>query len=271
MDDVVIEDAGPIGLVRLNRPDRGNSVTPAVVTELGGAVRHLAAMDAVEAIVLTGTGSVFCAGADVQEMYAVWVADGADGLMDYLADVWMPAVQATVRAIWNVPKPLVAAYNGAATAGGLDFGLACDMRVGARSARFAESYVNLGMVPVAGGAYLLPLLIGIPAATRLLASGAFVDASEAKELGFVDVVTDEEDLLPRAYELAAELSHGEVATFAETKQVTRAAAGAALEEALRESYEANVRLIARDEVRARILAVMERYSTAKERRADARA
>lgn len=268
MDDVVVEDAGPIGLIRLNRPDRGNSVTPEVVTALGDAVRRLAEADTVDAVVLTGTGSVFCAGADVQEMYAVWVADGADGLMDYLADVWMPAVQATVRTIWAAPKPLVAAYNGAATAGGLDFGLACDMRVAAQTATFAESYVNLGMVPVAGGAFLLPLLVGIPAATRLLASGAFVTASEAQELGFVDIVTDVEGVVARAVDLATELTQGPGATFAATKQVSRDAVAGGLDAALRASYDANVRLIARDDVRGRILAVMERYSTAKQRRAE---
>ena len=77
--------------------------------------------------------------------------------MTYLAETWMPAVQRTVRLLWSAPLPVVAAYNGSATAGGLDFGLACDTRLAASTATFAESYVNLGMVPVAGGAYLLPV------------------------------------------------------------------------------------------------------------------
>src|SRR4249919_3219249 len=98
---------------------------------MGEAVQELAETKGIGAVVLTGTGTVFCAGADVREMFDVYNADGPDGLMDYLADTWMPAVQRTVRQLWNAPVPVVAAYNGAATAGGLDFGLACDVRIAA--------------------------------------------------------------------------------------------------------------------------------------------
>jgi len=259
-DDIVIDTTDSIAVVRLNRPDRGNSVTPDVVTRMGEAITEACAVESVRAVVLTGTGSVFCAGADVQEMYAVYMADGADGLMDYLSDVWMPAVQNAVRAIWNAPKPMVAAFNGAATAGGLDFGLSCDVRVAASTARFAESYINLGMVPVAGGVFLLPAAVGMSAATELLASGAFVDAQRAHELGLVNHVCAPEDLEDRAREVAAAMAKGPTETFVQLKRIVRASAGADLERVLQESYDANVGLLARHEVRERVLAVMERYS-----------
>ena len=166
-------------------------------------------------------------------MFEIYTTDGADGLMDYLGVTWMPAVQRTVRLLWSAPKPLIAAYNGSATAGGLDFGLSCDVRLAARSARFAESYVNLGMVPVAGGAYLLPMLIGLPAATRMIASGAFIDAEEALRLGMVAEVCDDDALVARAHEVALEMTHGPSATFARAKNVARAAATVELEAALR--------------------------------------
>jgi enoyl-CoA hydratase/carnithine racemase len=262
MTDVVVESGEPVGVVRLNRPDRANSITPEVATRLGEAVGELGADDSVRAIVLTGTGSVFCAGADVREMHAVFRKDGADGLMGYLAEVWMPAVQTLVRLLWGVPKPLVAAFNGAATAGGLDFGLACDARVASSTARFAESYVNLGMVPVAGGAYLLPLVVGLPAATELLATGSFIDAERAHALGLVSEVCAPEVLRARAIEVAAGLARGPASTFARLKQVSRRGATEDLDRALRESYQANVDLIAGDDVRRRIVAVMEKYSDA---------
>ena len=260
MDDVVVERRGGVGIVRLNRPGRGNSVTPAVVTELGDVVEALCADDSVGAVVITGTGEVFCAGADVQEMYGVYRADGPDGLMAYLADVWMPAVQHTVRRLWAASKPTVAAFNGAATAGGLDFGLTCDARVAADQARFGESYVNLGMVPVAGGAYLLPSLVGQAKATTLLATGRLIDAEEAQRLGLVDHVCTSGELIDHACALANELSHGPAETFARTKRVVRAAETPRLEAALDESLQANIDLIARGEVRERIVAVMERFS-----------
>jgi 2-(1,2-epoxy-1,2-dihydrophenyl)acetyl-CoA isomerase len=259
--DVVVERVNRVGVVRLNRPDRGNSVTPEVVTELGDAVEGVCADDRVDAVVLTGTGSVFCAGADVREMYDVYRSSGPDGLMTYLAEVWMPAVQKTVRRLWAAPKPTVAAFNGAATAGGLDFGLTCDVRIAASTARFAESYVNLGMVPVAGGAYLLPWLVGVSRATRLLASGRLIDAVEAERIGLVDQVCAAEDLSGQALALAEELGHGPTQTFARTKRVVRLAATAQLDDALAASLQANIDLIAEGEVRDRMVAVMEKYSS----------
>lgn len=260
VSDVLAEILGSTGFVRLNRPHRGNSVTPKVVTELGETVQSFCDTDTVRSVVLTGTGRVFCAGADVQEMNSVYVADGADGLASYLADVWMPAVQRTVRVIWGAPKPVVAALNGAATAGGLDFGLACDVRVASTNARFAESYVNLGMVPVAGGAYLLPLIAGLSAATELLASGQLINAERAHALGLVDQLCSPDELETRAIELATKLVHGPAETFARLKQIVRGPRTADFNSALQESYEANVSLIRRDDVMSQIVAVMQRYS-----------
>lgn len=260
MDDVQVERKGEIGIVRLNRPDRANSVTPAVVTELGDVVEAMCADDAVRAVVITGTGKVFCAGADVQEMYDVYRADGPDGLMAYLGDVWMPAVQHTVRRLWGATKPTVAAMNGAATAGGLDFALTCDIRVAAGGARFGESYVNLGMVPVAGGAYLLPSLVGRATGTMLLATGRLVDAEEALRIGLVDEVCENDQLMDRACTVAEQLAHGPADTFARTKGVVRLATTPELHAALDASLRANIDLIAHGEVRERMLAVMERFS-----------
>jgi enoyl-CoA hydratase/carnithine racemase len=258
-DDVVVSVDDGIGVVRLNRPDRGNSVTPAVVTRMGDAVAELAEAG-VRAVVLTGTGKVFCAGADVREMFDVYNADGADGLMTYLAETWMPAVQRTVRLLWSAPLPVVAAYNGSATAGGLDFGLACDTRLAASTATFAESYVNLGMVPVAGGAYLLPSLIGLAPASRMIATGEFISADTALQLGMVAEVCEASALAQRATEIAREMTQGPARTYARAKQVARARATKDLDTALQASLAANIELIALAEVRDRIVNVMERYS-----------
>ena len=259
MDDIVVSTIDGVGTVRLNRPDRGNSVTPDVVARMGRAVTDLAETDGIGAVVLTGTGTVFCAGADVREMFEVYTADGPDGLMDYLAVTWMPAVQRTVLQLWDAPVPVVAAYNGSATAGGLDFGLACDVRLAAAPARFAESYVNLGMVPVAGGAYLLATLIGSARALQMIATGSFITAPEALAYGMVSEVCAVDELDERAREVARQMTHGPAMTYARAKQVARHAARRDLQDALEQSLAANIELIAHDEVRDRILAVMERY------------
>ena len=260
MADVVVDASGPTGVVRLNRPHRGNSVTPEVLTRLGEAVREMGESDSVRAVVLTGTGSVFCAGADLREMDTVYRGEGVDGFLQYHVDVWWPAVQGTARALWHVPKPMIAAFNGAATAGGLDFGLACDVRVAASTARFAESYVNLGMVPVAGGAFLLPLVVGLSAATELLASGELIDAERALALGLVSEVCAPEELDARAAAVAERMSRGPAETFASTKQIARRAATEEFERVLRESFQANVELVKNEAVRGRIVTMMERYA-----------
>lgn len=259
-DDVLVEVADSIGWVRLNRPRRANSVTPATIEQLRGAITELADDGRARSIVLTGVGTVFCSGADVQEMYQVQIADGPDGLMSYLSEVWMPAVQDLVRAIWYSSKPIVAAFNGTATAGGLDFGLACDARVAAEGARFGESYINLGLVPVAGGAFLLPAVIGQSAAAELLASARLIDSREARELRLVNSVFPAEALEAAAAELAASMGRGPAASVAHIKHISRAALSDSFEAALRASYEANTDLISRSDVRAKILEVMQRYT-----------
>lgn len=257
--DVVVEISGTTGIVRLNRPSRSNSVTPHVLDTLGNAVEEMARQDTVKAIVLTGTGKVFCAGADIREMDAIYRESGAQGFIDYHIEVWWPSVQKMARTLWYAPKPVVAAINGAASGGGLDFSLACDLRIAASSARFAESYVKLGMVPVAGGAFLLPQLIGLSAATEMLASGELIDADRALALGLVNEVCATEELLDRAVKVAELLSSGPVETFTLTKEIVRQAATGDFEVALDASLRANTKLVQGEEVRSKILAMMEKY------------
>lgn len=258
--DIVVDSTGPVGVVRLNRPRRANSVNPRVVTEMGEAVQHLDETDSVRSIILTGTGSTFCSGADVVDMFAVYEADGADALMNYMNDVWMPSVQVAVRALWGARKPVVAAINGAATAGGLDFSLSCDLRVAADTSMFAESYINLGMIPVAGGTWLLPRTVGQAHAFRMLTSGRLIDAEKAHRIGLVDELCTSDELLERATAVAEELSHGPQESVARAKAAVRSSITEEFHTALRHSYEANVTLLAQDEVRGKVLAVMERHA-----------
>ena len=122
--------------------------------------------------------------------------------------------------------------------------------------------MNLGMVPVAGGAFLLPLVVGLPAATELLASGELIDADRALSLGLVNEICVPELLGARAAAMAGRLAHGPAETFARLKQITRRAATDELERTLRNSYQANIDLMARDDVRRRVIAMMERYASA---------
>jgi enoyl-CoA hydratase/carnithine racemase len=259
-DEIVVERDGAVAVIRLNRPSRGNSVTPSVVARLGSTAAELAHDDHVRALVLTGTGRVFCAGADATEMHEVFREAGMDGLCDYLGDVWMPAVQTTVRTLWALEVPVVAAVNGAATAGGLDFSLTCDVRLAATGSRFAESYVNLGMVPVAGGAFLLPLQVGMQAATQMLVDGRLISSDRALALSLVSAVHEPAELVPAAVDLAASLATGPRATVAETKRILRRRWTPTLHDTLDESLQANIRLLRTPAVREALRGVLEKFS-----------
>ena len=157
VDDIVVTSTDGIGTVRLNRPDRGNSVTPDVVTRWATPCATWPSPTTISAVVLTGTGSVFCAGADVKDMFEIYSADGPDALMEYLGR-HLDAGRATHRA--------TALVGSQAFDRGVQRGchrwrarLRALLRraAGARSARFAESYVNLGHGAGRGGRLPAPV------------------------------------------------------------------------------------------------------------------
>jgi 2-(1,2-epoxy-1,2-dihydrophenyl)acetyl-CoA isomerase len=183
-DCVMVEIAGGIGTVTLNRPGKLNAFDGPMCGELNEALRMLAASDAVHVIVLTGAGRAFCAGADLSVL-------GQDG----------PALVAagkdlalTIRA---APQPVLAAVNGAAAGGGANLALACDYRIASDQASIGQVFHKLGLVPDWGGSFFLPRLVGPSRALELVWSARMVPAAEALALGLFDRV------VPHA-ELAAE-------------------------------------------------------------------
>lgn len=246
-DSVVIEP-GPVTVVRINRPDRGNSVTPLLANQLANAFAEVGRDESTTAVVLTGTASMFCTGADLVEMREKAEADGYDDLVDYIRYDWMTAVQ---RMMWNVCKTeriTVAAINGPATAGGLDLALCCDYRVAAKACKFGESYVKLGLVPAGGGSFLLPRLVGGGLARRLLVTGEVILGEKAHEIGLVDeVVDDREEVVARSIEVAAELSK-EPATVAALKRIMWAGMEQAFAHNLHLALEENRALLLRPSV-----------------------
>src|SRR4030095_11732374 len=139
--------------------------------------------DAVKVVIVTGTGTAFCSGGDIVEMG------------DRLAHTPEQRKSELFKRIARIPlrpeefdKPFIAAVNGVATGAGMDMALMCDLRYAAQSARFAETYVKVGLVPGAGGAHFLPRLVGVSKALELFLTGDFVDAQEALRIGVVDRV-----------------------------------------------------------------------------------
>jgi enoyl-CoA hydratase/carnithine racemase len=140
-------------------------------------------------LILTGVGDVFCSGGDLEAL-----STGEPTTYErktFLTD----HVHRVVLALEDLDKPVIAAVNGAAVGAGMDMALMCDMRFAARSARFSEGYVRVGLVPGDGGAYFLPRLVGPAKALELLLTGDFVDAAEAHRIGLVNRLYEDEDLM----------------------------------------------------------------------------
>lgn len=176
-DDIDYSVDSGIGTITINRPDVANAFRSQTVVELNDALRAAKEGEALDALVLTGAGDAFCAGADVSEM-----PDWADMTKeDYAGFLW--SVQNVVRQIRSMNTPSIAAVPGPAVGAGCDFALACDVRIVGPEALFREGFVRLGLIPGDGGAWLLPRLIGESAARYYLLTGEDIPAEEAIDLG----------------------------------------------------------------------------------------
>jgi len=198
--------ADRVATLTLNRPRQKNAFTPGMLDAWVQALRDADADPQVGAIVLTGAGDAFCAGVDLDALVAVGSSPLAKKA--FLAD----RVHQVARAVAALDKPLIAAVNGVAVGAGLDMALMCDMRFASRSARMAEAYIKLGLVPGDGGCFYLPRLVGPAKALELLLSGEFVDSAEALRIGMVNRVYADDQLATATHDFAARLAqHSPVA------------------------------------------------------------
>jgi 2-(1,2-epoxy-1,2-dihydrophenyl)acetyl-CoA isomerase len=204
--------------ITLNRPEALNALTPEqrdrVIELLGDA----SADPDVRAVVLTGTGRGFCAGADLRGGGAA----GRERVAGDVARTLRLGAQRLVAAVLDCEKPVIAAVNGTAAGLGAHLALACDLVLAAESARFIEVFVRRGLVPDAGGAYLLPRLIGPQRAKELMFFGDALCAADAERLGLVNRVVPDDALDKTAREWAARLAAGPTRALALTKQLVNA-------------------------------------------------
>lgn len=185
-------------VVTLNRPDKYNALNLALLQELAAAFDRVEADDGVRAVVLTGAGRAFCAGADVAEMEAI--ASTAE------AQAWVDRRAPLFERVGTCSKPVIAAINGLALGGGLELAMQADIRIAARSARLGQPEIRLGLIPGAGGTQRLPRLVGLGRALEWLMTGDAVEAEEAWRAGLVNRVVPDDRCLAEAEALAARLA-----------------------------------------------------------------
>ena len=212
---------GAVLTITLNRPDVLNALDAAMQQGLAGALAEARAAD-VRAVVITGAGRGFCVGQDLGEFRRI------PQIGDALRERYHP----NVRAIRALEKPVIAAVNGPAAGAGLSLACVCDIRVAAESASFVPAFVNIGLVPDAGGPFFIQRLLGTPRAFEWMASGRRLSAAEALEWGLVSEVVEDARFPARIAELAATWAALPTRAVAMTKRLFDHAERASLDDTL---------------------------------------
>lgn len=206
---------GSVATITLDRPERKNAFTLDTIGAWVDALHAAADNEDVRVVVLAATGDVFCAGIDLGAFAEV------DPTPLARKEVLSKRIHRVALALDDLDKPTIAAVNGAAVGAGMDMALLCDMRIAARSARFSEGYIKVGLVPGDGGAWLLPRLVGPGKAMELLLTGAWVDSAEAERLGLVNSVVDDDRLAEATSALAARIADAPPVQVAMIRRLVR--------------------------------------------------
>ena len=209
---VTLEQKGSVGILTIDRPEALNALNSAVLAELDAAITAVEQNDGIRAVILTGAGRSFVAGADIAEMKEFSSIDGK---------------QFGVRGsgiflrLENLPKPVIAAVNGFALGGGCELAMACDIRIASEKAKFGQPEVGLGITPGFGGTQRLPRIVGISKAMELILTAKTIGAAEALEIGLVSQVVPPEELMDKAMELANAICANAPIAVAESKRCIR--------------------------------------------------
>ena len=206
---ILCEMDGPFMVLTLNRPDKLNAYTGVMGSEIEHAFRSADVDDAVRAIIVTGAGRAFCAGADVSGGAKSFDASGAHGAGVFGnrgPKAGSGKGRGFVDSIFSCRKPSIAAINGAAVGVGVTMTLPMDVRIAASGAKIGFIFARRGLVPEAGSAWFLPKLVGLPQALRWCLSGRTFEADEALRGGLVSEVVEPGELLARAKDIAREMT-----------------------------------------------------------------
>jgi 2-(1,2-epoxy-1,2-dihydrophenyl)acetyl-CoA isomerase len=209
--------AAGVATIAFNRPDRRNAMSDEMRAEFLVALETVARDKAVKALVLTGRGSAFCAGGDISGMKRR--LEAPQGEVAFNGWARQQGVHRVQSVLLGLPKPTIAAVNGAAAGLGADTALACDFVIGSERAKFTWSYIKRGLIPDGGGLYFLPRRTSLSRAKELIFSGRMVDADEALSLGIMDRMVGAGDLVTAAQAWAKELSQGSPTALALGKKI----------------------------------------------------
>lgn len=220
-DFLLYEQDGPVVTLTMNQPDKRNPLTGnTAVPELLAAIERIEADDTVRCVILTANGPSFSAGGDIHEMKRQATPEVTEMA---IRQEYRRGIQRLPLALFNLEVPVIAAINGHAIGAGLDLACMCDIRIASERAKFAESFVRLGIIPGDGGAWLLPRTIGLARAAELAFTGDTIDAQQALAWSLVSRVVPHDGLLAAARELADRIAANPAHALRLTKRLMREA------------------------------------------------
>ncbi len=206
---VLYSEAQGISTITLNRPDKRNAISYELIDDVTAALKKAAA-SAAQIVILTGAGSAFCAGMDLENLKQLLGRTPEQNLQD------STTMAGLFRALYDFPKPTIAAVNGAAIAGGTGLATLCDFTLAVPEAKFGYTEVKIGFVPGIVSSYLIAN-IGEKRARDLLLTGRIIGAEEAHQLGLVNEIVAPDQLMARAHQLAAHLMESSPTSLRTTK------------------------------------------------------
>jgi 2-(1,2-epoxy-1,2-dihydrophenyl)acetyl-CoA isomerase len=219
-ETVHLEMRAAVAVLTLNRPESLNALTVELGREFQAAVSEARAAGA-RAIILTGAGRAFCAGGDLRDMQRIAAQDGR---LEAFFDEPLRLLHDCVLMIRKAPMPFIAAVNGVASGAGCNLALACDLVIAAESARFNQAFIRIGLSPDCGGTFILPRLIGLKRATELLITGDMISAQRAAEIGMINAVVPDNELMDQAFAIAEKLAQAPTAAIGRIKELLETSA-----------------------------------------------
>ena len=194
---LIIQDNGAVRVIKINNPEALNALNTAILRELDAAFTEVAEDNGILAVVLTGEGRAFVAGADISEMKSKNAIEG---------EIFGKLGASVFRKIELLPKPVIAAVNGFALGGGCELAMSCDIRLASTKAKFGQPEVGLGITPGFSGTQRMPRLIGMGKAKELIYTADIIDAAEAYRIGLVNHVYEPEALMEEAMKMAEKIA-----------------------------------------------------------------
>jgi len=235
---LLTEKKNGVGIITLNRPDKLNAFSDELTFQLQDALKEMEKDKEVRAIILTAAGRGFCAGQDLQSRSIAQEMGERPSLGDSIRRRYNPIVIKLRR----IEKPIIAAVNGVAAGAGASIAFACDYRIVTDKVNFIQSFTKVGLIPDSGATFILTRLVGLTKAFELMLSADKLSAEEALNLGIINKIVSEDDLMKEAVALAEKLAAGPTKAFGLTKRAVNRAVFDDLEELL--EYEASLQEIA---------------------------